>query len=88
MALVESETEICLMAAPGASLLRRGGRTHVVRLVSGARLAFGLVLLLPLHSPVLEPDLDLALREAERVRDLDPSPPRQVPVEVELLLQL
>lgn len=66
----------------------RGGRTHVVRLVTGAGLAFGLVLLLPLHAAVLEPDLDLALGETERVRDLDPSPPRQVPVEVELLLQL
>ena len=31
-----------------------------------------LVLLLPLHPPVLEPDLDLTLRQAERVRDLDP----------------
>ena len=47
-----------------------------------------LVLLLPLHPPVLEPDFDLALREAERVRDLDPPPPRQVAVVVELLLQL
>ena len=31
-----------------------------------------LVLLLPLHPSVLEPDLDLTLRQAERVRDLDP----------------
>ena len=31
-----------------------------------------LVLLLPLHPPVLEPDLDLPLRQAERVRNLDP----------------
>jgi len=43
---------------------------------------------LPLHAPVLEPDLDLALGEAESVRDLDASPPGQVAVEVELLLQL
>lgn len=43
---------------------------------------------LPLHAPVLEPDLDLALGEAEGVRDLDASPPGQVAVEVELLLQL
>ncbi len=47
-----------------------------------------LVLLLPLHAPVLEPDLDLALREAERVGDLDAPATRQVAVEVELLLQL
>ena len=31
-----------------------------------------LVLLLPLHPTVLEPDLDLPLRQAERVRNLDP----------------
>ena len=31
-----------------------------------------LVLLLPLHSPVLEPDLDLPLRQAKRMSDLDP----------------
>jgi hypothetical protein len=37
----------------------------VVDLLDGAQL------LLQLHPPVLEPDLDLALGEAERVRDLD-----------------
>jgi len=47
-----------------------------------------LVLLLPLHAPVLEPDLDLPLREAQGVRDLDPAAAGQVAVEVELLLQL
>ena len=31
-----------------------------------------LVLLLPLHPPVLEPDLDLPLRQAKRMSDLDP----------------
>ncbi|KAJ8888456.1 hypothetical protein PR048_007946 [Dryococelus australis] len=46
------------------------------------------VLLLPLHAAVLEPYLDLALGQAERVRDLDAAPPGQVPVVVELLLQL
>lgn len=43
---------------------------------------------LPLHTSVLEPNLDLALGEAEGVSDLDASPPGQVAVEVELLLQL
>lgn len=43
---------------------------------------------LPLHAPVLEPDFDLALGEAEGVRDLDASPSGQVAVEVKLLLQL
>jgi len=45
------------------------------------------VLLFPLHAPVLEPDLDLALAEVQHVRDLDPAAPRQVAVEVELFLQ-
>ena len=46
------------------------------------------VLLLPLHPPVLEPDLDLSLRQAERVRHLYSAPARQVAVEVEFLLEL
>ena len=46
------------------------------------------VLALPLHAAVLEPDLDLALGEAERVRDLDAAAPGQVAVEVELFLEL
>ena len=60
-----------------------------VHLVHGHGVHRGhLVLLLPLHPPVLEPDLDLPLRQAQRVRDLDPPPPGQVAVEVELLFQL
>lgn len=35
------------------------------------------VVFLPLHSPVLEPDLDLALGQAERVSDLDAAAPGQ-----------
>ena len=42
----------------------------------------------PLHAPVLEPNLDLALREAERVGDLHPPAPCQVAVVVKFLLQL
>ena len=49
---------------------------------------FQFVVFLPLHAPVLEPDLDMALGQAERVGDLDAPPPRQIAVEVELLLQL
>ena len=44
-----------------------------------------LVLLLGLHPPVLEPDLDLPLRESQVVSDLYPPPPGEVAVEVELL---
>ena len=47
----------------------------------------GLDLFLELHSSVLEPDFDLALRETELVRHLDPAPAREVVVRVELLLQ-
>jgi len=47
-----------------------------------------LVFFLPLHASVLEPDLNLTLGEVEQVGDLDAPTSRQVPVEVELLLQL
>jgi len=45
------------------------------------------VILFPLHAPVLEPDFDLSLGEAELMGDLDASAPREVPVVVELFLQ-
>ena len=48
----------------------------------------GLDLLLELHPPVLEPDLDLALGQAELVRHLYSAPAREVVIRVELLLQL
>ena len=65
----------------------RGG-SRSLRQRPTVRVGFGLVLLLPLHAPVLEPYFDLALCEAEGVGDLYPSPPGEVAVEVELLLQL
>lgn len=46
------------------------------------------LLLLPLHAPVLEPDLDVALGEAEGQRQLHAPRPRDVAVEKELLLEL
>ena len=48
----------------------------------------GLGLLLGLHPSVLEPDLDLPFGESELVSNLDASPPSEVPIKVELLLQL
>lgn len=48
----------------------------------------GLYLLLQLHPPVLEPDFDLPLREAKCMSHLDASPPRQIMICVEFLLQL
>ena len=70
---------------PGDVLL--GSHVRMLRALvpSLARLHLRLVLLLPLHPPVLEPDLDLPLRQAEGVSDLYPPPPGEVSVEVELL---
>lgn len=45
-------------------------------------------LLLPLHAPVLKPDLNLAFGQAESVSNLDASPPGEVAVEMKLFLQL
>ena len=56
--------------------------------LAGGPRARGLVLLFPLHAPVLKPNLDLSFREAERVRDLDAPPPRQVAIVVKFFLQL
>lgn len=46
------------------------------------------LLLFPLHAAVLEPDLDVALGEAECERELHAARPRDVAVEQELLLEL
>jgi len=75
----------------GAAIAAATVRTHHVRRRAAARLVQLLdvqYLLLRLHPPVLEPDLDLPLGEAERVGDLDAALPRQVAVELELLLEL
>ena len=50
--------------------------------------AFQLIVLLPFHPAVLEPDFDLSFRETQCVSYLYPPPPGQVPIEVELFLQL
>ena len=73
---------------PGDVLL--GSHAGVLRALVPAlpRLHLRLVLLLPLHPPVLEPDLDLSLGETESVSDLYPPAPSEISVEVELLLQL
>lgn len=69
----------------GRELVRVAVRRHVVRHDVHTR---HLVLLLPLHTPILEPDLYLTLCKTEGMRDLDATPPRQIAVEVELLFQL
>ena len=67
-----------------------GSHARVLRALVPAlpRLHLRLVLLLPLHPPVLEPDLDLPLGQTEGVRDLYPPTAGEISVEVELLLQL
>jgi len=47
-----------------------------------------MVFLLPLHPTVLEPYLDLPLREGEGVGNLDASTSGEVAVKVELFLEL
>jgi hypothetical protein len=44
--------------------------------------------LFPFHAPVLEPNFNLPLGQAEAVSDLDPSPPRQVAIKMKFFLQL
>ena len=75
-----------VVAAVVPLVVRRLGRLRLLLLL--VELLDRLDLLLELHPPVLEPDLDLPLRQAQLVRHLDPPPPRQVVIRVELLLQL
>jgi len=70
------------------SLLRRCLWRDITTVAALAVATLGLVLFFPFHPSVLEPYLYLPLGQAQRVRDLNPPPPGQVPVEVELLLQL
>ena len=71
----------------GARLLRSlGPRWTVVDAVTAIKL--GLVLLLPLHAPVLEPDFYLTLSQAESMGNLNPTASGQIPVEMKFLLQL
>lgn len=82
----------------GVRSVRRGDPSGGFRLVSGGDggvlVRVGaphpppVLLLLPLHAPVLEPDLDVALGEAQGQRQLHAPRPRDVTVEQELLLEL
>lgn len=74
-----------LLGRPG--LLRMGSGLEGAAGCSKAH-TFQFVVLLPLHTTVLEPDFDLTLGQAKRVGDLDTSPPGQVAIEVEFLFQL
>lgn len=46
------------------------------------------VVFLPFHPSVLKPNFDLPFGETERVGDLNPPPPGQIPVKMKLLLKL
>lgn len=80
------------------SSIRGGDPSGYVPLISGGdggvlvRLGAphppAVLLLLPLHAPVLEPDLDVALGEAQGQRQLHAPRSRNVAVEQELLLEL
>lgn len=82
----------------GVRSVRRGDPSGGFRLVSGGDgrvlVRVGapnpppVLLLLPLHAPVLEPDLDVSLGEAQGQRQLHAPRPRDVTVEQELLLEL
>lgn len=82
----------CLDTVPMVAVVRRHRRAHLERASAGphrdARFKLTLIFLLPLHPPVLEPDLDLPFGETERVGYLDASPASQVAVKVKLFLQL
>jgi len=81
LAVIE-EPPVRVVLKVGMVAIGEGG----VHLVHGHGVhARHLVLLLPLHPTVLEPDLDLPLRQAKRMSDLDPASARQIPVKVELL---
>lgn len=78
-------SQVSELTGVGRELVRVSVRRHVVRHDIHAR---HLVLLLPLHTPILEPDLYLTFRKAESMRDLNATPPRQIAVEMEFFLQL
>jgi hypothetical protein len=49
---------------------------------------FVFVFLLPFHTPILEPNLDLPLRQAKGVGNFNTSPSSEVSIKVKFLLQL
>lgn len=69
--------------------LRRRRRRLAVRVLPAHVLRVRqLVILLPFHTAVLEPDFDLPLGQDQGMSDLDPSSSRQISIVVKFLLQL
>ncbi len=76
-------------AAAAAAVTAAAGHSIVQRRWGAAAAAdAAAVLFLGLHAPILKPDLDLSLGEAEAGGQLEPARPTQVAVVVVLLLQL
>lgn len=74
--------------AQGRLSLRRSLRCDITTVAALSVAAFGFVLFFPLHPPVLKPNLYLTFGQAQRVCNLNPPSPGQVPVKVELFFQL
>lgn len=73
---------------PSRSLTLVSGGDGAVLVRVGPLRPPAVLLLFPLHAPVLEPDLDVALGEAQGQRQLHAPRPGDVAVKQELLLQL
>lgn len=56
--------------------------------VAGFRRIHNFVLLFPLHSAILEPNLYLTFSETQSMRNLDSTTPGEIPIEMELFLEL
>ena len=67
----------------------RSRRRHAgwVRLPAHVLGIWQFVVLFPLHAPVLEPDFDLTLRQAEAVSDFNPAASCQVAIKMKFLFQ-
>ena len=85
--MVSSERGVVDSVTAGQLLLLRLLLMVVVMRVMSVDVVTG-ILLLPLGAPVLKPDLDLDLGEAQLQRDLRPLRQRQVLLPVKLAFQL
>jgi len=70
-----------------AAVVGHGRHGHVVVVGDNVH-ALHLVLLLPLHPPVLEPDFDLALRQTQSVCNFNTPTTGKISIEVELFFEL
>lgn len=85
--VISTQMDITQARQSGAARGGGGGRRGAGAGARRGEALHSLVLLL-LHPPVLEPDLDLPLVQVEKAGHLHPPRPAQVAAEVKLLLQL